>query len=843
MQTRREFLTQAMWAGGATAIAFRAQAFSLFGSPTVPLIEPVRAACKRLGAAGWRELLLKATHGALDLDAADLGVELAKSVNVDREVVGFGDFAPSGQRGIEPGSPARSLLYHALASPDVVHDGLTSYPTLAEIEAVESYVYGVRPASWAELEAAAGNQPLGIVMLALQYRPARDTIDKRHADLVFSRTGISRMGTLSPIWNGRDRNFEATAADKPYDFPAIPQRFAPFIAVRVTGKDPRLAILDRVKSDDENAFWMPLQKLFTGSECIAGAKLEVELGCAFRNDKLRKFHRYLEVNGYPTEWSGEDLEKFPFVMRDEVIASFSKTGDYGPGVVEPRAAPFVNRAKFKDGWLGFKVSGQWTSTPGVVYFSSGQILGGEADSEDSFKASEALYLEGSGPDYDRNAPEYVSLRHRLREDGTLEDLNDNPDMPRILKEGGYLAQHFIDFAGDGWVEARVKGLPTKTALPQMAAYAPISPPDFFPRVSQHDLMEWWQKEVPAAIRDGLWAIPPYALSGRRMAPNIDLPIGFSIYDVGASAVVGRAQDAAAPGARMHKTGTASRYSGLPDHSPGIFDPGWDASQGQFYNNPEEGLQAYLQNHGLGTPFVEDVKLCAALGSYWPAIAPDSSRTFSPFKRPTGYDYPWPTIVPLTDAETGIEAVDGKYQAWDGVRGPQLVVGADGKRVVEYADIDRVDYIALPGTMTIAQLAKIDLAETQARVLAMGAVYWALGIRDAAYRKKFPKGRRAINEIIKDKAGWAVISFRPVRTDDEAELAGAQKSGGKLDAGGGPRYRVHVIRPLAQTRHPTDMKRVHVSIKEEAVAYVDGLQVLLRRGEKGPWKRDASIPTS
>lgn len=843
MQTRREFLTQAMWAGGASAIAFNANAFSLFGSTSVPLIDPVRAACKRLATAGWRELLLAATGGAFDLAADDLAAELAKAVNVNREVVGFADFAPSGQRGIEPGSPARSLLYHAMASPDVVHERLTSYPTLAEIEAVESYVYGVRPVSWPELETAAGNQPLGIVMLALQYRPARDTVDKRHADLVFSRTGISRMGTIAPIWNGRDRNFDATDPSKPYDFPAIPQRFAPFIAVRTTGKDPRLAILDRVKGDDEHGFWMPLHKLFSGTECIAGAKLEVELGCAFRNDKLRKFHRYLEINGYPSDWTGDDLDRFPFVMRDEHIASFSKSAEFGPGVVEPRAAPFVNRARYKDGWLGFTVSGEWTSTPGVVYFSSGQILGGEADSEASFHAGEALYLEGSGPDYDRNAPEYVSLRHRLREDGTLEDLNENPDMPRILSEGGYLAQHFIDFAGDGWVEGRVKGLPTKAPLPRMAAYAPVSPPDFFPLVSQHDLMEWWQKDVPAAIRDGLWAIPPYALSGRRMAPNIELPIGFSIYDVGASAVIGYAQSASTPGAKVHAKGSVSRYSGLPDHSPGIFDPGWDASQGQFYNNPEEGLQAFLQNHGLGTPFVEDVKLCAALGSYWPAIAPDSSRSFSPFKRPTGYDYPWPTIVPLTDAETGIEAVDGKYQAWDGVRGPQLVVGADGRRVVEYADIDRVDYIALPGTMTISQLARIDLAETKARVLAMGAVYWALGIRDPAYRKKFPKGRRAITELIRDKAGWAVISFRPVRAQDEPELAEAQKVAGKLAAAGGPRYRFHLIKPAAQTRHPTDLKRVHVSIKEEVVAYVDGLQVLLRRGEKGPWKRDASLPTA
>src|SRR5258708_15902720 len=31
------------------------------------------------------------------------------------------DFAAGGVRGIEPGSPARSLLYHALASPNVLN--------------------------------------------------------------------------------------------------------------------------------------------------------------------------------------------------------------------------------------------------------------------------------------------------------------------------------------------------------------------------------------------------------------------------------------------------------------------------------------------------------------------------------------------------------------------------------------------------------------------------------------------------------------------------------------------------------------------------------------------------
>lgn len=832
MSTRREFLTAALWGSGAT-LAFGTRAMA---QPVRPLIEPVSLACDRLAAAGWRDLLKRVTGGALDIGAADLGAELSKSVTVDRSVPGFADFAADGRRAVEPGSPARSLLYHALASPEVIDASLRDYPTLAEIDALENYIYGAAKATLASLQAAAGEHPLGVVMFAVQYRTARDSVGKRHADLAFSRTGISRMGTLAPIYNAPARNFEATHPDKPFEYPAIPQRFVPYLAVKISGDDPRLALLDRQKGDDGHEFWLPLHKLFGGTECLVGSTLTVDLASAFRNEKLRKFHRFLQLNGYPTEWVGEDLEQFPFVMKDAQIATLSANAGFGPGVVEPRPAPFVNRAKYKDQWLGFKVPSEWVATDGVVYFSSGQILGGEADTEEGFKSGEYLYAEGAGPDYDRNAPEYVSLRHRLHDDGTLEDLNADPKMGELIRAGGYTAQHFIDYAGDGWVEARVNGLPD--ALPRMAAYAPISPPDFFPLVSQHDLMEWWKSEVPAAIRDGLWAIPPYALSGRRMAANIELPIGFSIYDVGACAVVGLAQSGTAPIAKAASS-RISRYSGLPDHSPGLFDPGWDASQGLFYNNPEEGIQAFLQNHGLGTPFVEDVKLCAALGSYWPAIAPDSTRSFSPLKNPTGYVYPWPTIVPLTDAETGIEPLeDGKFMPWDGVRGPQLVDVEGGKRAVEYADIDRVDYAAMPNTMTIAQLAKIDLAETKARVLAMASVYWSLGIRDAAFRQRFPKSKsRAVTEITRAKAGWAVSSFRAVRAD-EPELVEAQKKL-RVKLGAGPHYRFHIYKPGEQTPHPSDLRKVRVSIKEEAVAFVDASQVLVRRG-KLPWKRVAAF---
>ena len=53
----------------------------------------------------------------------------------------------------------------------------------------------------------------------------------------------------------------------------------------------------------------------------------------------------------------------------------------------------------------------------------------------------------------------------------------------------------------------------------------------------------------------------------------------------------------------------------------------------------------------------------------------------------------------------------------------------GAPVAAYTDARRVDYIDLHGTMTAALTSRIDTEEYQARILAMEAVYWALGIHD------------------------------------------------------------------------------------------------------------------
>ena len=147
------------------------------------LKDEIKKVCNRLAPHGWHDLLLK--HG-LDITAENLEDELLKELpTIKRNIDGFTDFAEEGKRGIEPGNPARSLLFHALASPNVINgvDGeeLDAFPTLAEIETIENYVYGVQAPTIQQLKAQSQGKPISIVVFATEYRPASETVHQRHA--------------------------------------------------------------------------------------------------------------------------------------------------------------------------------------------------------------------------------------------------------------------------------------------------------------------------------------------------------------------------------------------------------------------------------------------------------------------------------------------------------------------------------------------------------------------------------------------------------------------------------------------------------------------------------------
>jgi len=362
-------------AGG--AIVRTSSARSL--APAVPLIDRVAAICQRLAPAGWRNLLLRASNNELDLGAADLAAALARPLaRIDRTVPGFEDFALEGQRGIAPGAPAHSLLFHALASPNVFEDGsgntLGAYPTPAELETVENYVFGVAPPSLDEVRGWASGHPLGVVVFALEYRPARETVHGKHADFCFARTGHARMGTTEAIYDPRKRDFLPGKEDDPFAFPVQPVRYAPFLAVQRPSDPDTFGPLRATDDDRARRFWVPLHKLFSGPECLRGLDLDVSLSASHINEKLRRFHLQLNTAGFNTGWAEPEIDQYPFVIRDEALASLSRDPDLGSGWVMPRPHPIAEPAEHDGGPLTFFYSPELAAARDILHFSSLQLL-------------------------------------------------------------------------------------------------------------------------------------------------------------------------------------------------------------------------------------------------------------------------------------------------------------------------------------------------------------------------------------------------------------------------------------------------------------------------------------
>jgi hypothetical protein len=219
------------------------------------LIDDVQTVCHRLAPHGWADLL--GEHG-LDIIAPNLAEELTRELpTIRRDFPGFEDFALEGKRGIEPGRPARSLLFHALASPNVITgaeaEPLGAFPTLAEIETVENYVFGIEPPSVEDLVTRFPHAAMAVAVFATEYRPGAETVHHRHADLYFSRTGVARVGTAEPLYDPKARGFVPFDDDQ-HAFRVLPARYAAYVAVQLKGDESLFGpmnfnLLDRIPEE------------------------------------------------------------------------------------------------------------------------------------------------------------------------------------------------------------------------------------------------------------------------------------------------------------------------------------------------------------------------------------------------------------------------------------------------------------------------------------------------------------------------------------------------------------------------------------------------------------------
>lgn len=732
------------------------------------LIDEVRKVCKRLAPKGWGELL--AQHG-LDIGAADLAAELGKKLtNIKRGAKGFEDFAHEGERGVEPGHPARSLLYHALASPNVLTgvggSELKAFPTLREIDAVENYVYGVRPPTLEELRERAHDAPLAVVVFASEYRPATQTCHRKHADLVFSRTGVARVGTEAPFYDARRRGFLPFVEGKPFAIRVSPARYSVYVATQVGGDEAKFCpmrfrseseVEDGV-SDRDRKFWQPLHKLFPGAECLAGVQnLEVNLEAHHVNEKLKRIHVEL-LKGFDTGVNQQDLDKPPFVFTEGIAELLAKAGDGFALLTPVPHARLVEPAEFQGKPLSFVVP------------PDGNVL------------SSSFSIPSVGDGSARHAPEYVHARFRVEADGKLTDLNNSKNVSAVVQAGGYRALHFVDFTGDGWVGASCPQLagPGGAFERVLPAYSLVTAPDFFPTCDQRELMEW-AASLPASFRDSVWEVPPLTLSDQRLAANIQLPNSpFDKGDKTMTAIVSMFGEVSGHQTNV-KPADALRHSHLPDDSAGVFAPGWDVSHDQAADGT-----FHFAAYGLGSPFPEDAKLCAALSTFWPAAAPDATRAMEP-------ELTTVTVSPLTDEEIG----QSGSLPWDGVPGPTVVQTSSGA-VAEYSSLAHADYVqsALDNKFSLLLTSHIGVEEYQDRVIAMEVVYRALGL---------------------EKRDWLILSFRRA-TPGEQELVQAQQQShttlpGKV-------YRFEVFRNGTFTTPQADFRKRRIKIRDRRILFAE-----------------------
>ncbi|MGE1176769.1 hypothetical protein [Pseudomonas sp. BW7P1] len=718
------------------------------------LLDAVTQICQRLAPGGWHSLML--AHG-LDILAVPLKSELLKPLRIDRSVPGFEDFCPTGNRAIEPSRPAHSLLFHALASPRVTCDAsgqpLQTYPTPAEVEAVLNYVFGVRPPTLKDLQRQAQGELLAVAVFASEYRCAPDTVHGEHADLCYSRTGIARVGNTNALYSPDLRCFLPFVEKDAHGIRIMPVRYSAYIAVQGQGNHEQFGPMDfQPDVDPATQFWVPIYKLFDGRECLAGQDLNVSFQDVQINEKIRHIHLRHSGSG----WQEPDISQSPFVITEDLATLEVEPGS-GSGLLLPRPTPrLVEQTHYRGQLLSFTMPRD----------SGGMIHG----------------------------------RSMLHDDGTIEDLNQREGVAELVKQGGYRALHYRDGTADGYIRAHCMSL---EHLPSISAYSIIATPDFFPFCHPRRLMHW-ARQVPAFTDPNIWHARLQALSNVRYCANLTLTgQPFSPEDLGVTAIVGLPRKPGSPPlAGTHPVGI-DRPATLPDGEAGLFGPGWGVGWVRE-QSPDGNWINCLAGYQMASPFPEDARICAALGSFWPGLAPDSARIFEP--RASLH-----TIIPLTDAETGTGAV-----AWDNQPPPQLIQN-QGRMFVRYRAYEYSDYtqVALENRFSLQQTGAITQQEYQNRVLSMYRVYNVLGAgTDKTLRNT-----------------WPLLSFRHVQRLDP-ELDSAQQQVGIALRGWV--FRFLMYERGTESTPAEDFRWRDVQVKQQVRLFVSAEAILVKH-ENATWQ--------
>jgi hypothetical protein len=733
---------------------------------------------------GWGEYLLATTGLDLDKCCCDQ-VELVRKLDkLPLKDNGFDDFA--GVRGIQPGLPALSLLYHAMASARVKPKDKKgnafpddAYPSVEQLDVLENYIYALHPFSLTEADL---KENYVLAVFAYEYRPAFKTPHHAHADLVFSRTGVARIGEHEYNYDKQNRIFTNAPVDKSKtkEIAVTAARYGLFLAKVIEGKNADVFENDKVTRkgevtllgtvtdkasgdliDDQRYFLQPVRKIFQDDLLIDEQPLHFS-----EYHKTEKLYRLVadadhKLNIDPAD--DLDINKAPFIVESKLstldgqaesalVVLMSKGSSV---LVSSKKSKLIRPAMQNGKRLRFEIPKIWTDPKDIDksnrYFTTFnsqnlvediEILAGDT------KVKKRNPNQFNNP---RNTPLYLNIRY---EDKNGDEVFEHYDNAEDI-DNDHWAAVFEDSICDGQVAAETgawtsKILPAelfKTCLP---AFSIVTAPDFFPQVDSFDLLKYDinvernQGEESNFYEGGL-----PSLSAGRIRPNpntLQFPsfnnenkkeLNYTYTSVLSNSALSGFSGRAEFKDPARRDYTSSSF--LPDVCSYVFAPGWDVTYcADAPVSPEDNLaerkkKSYLSTRGLGSPFPEDMKLCAAVNGMWPAASPDAARTFQGSLDLIDRN---PTAIPLMDMEIGIyksspaltnkkPLLDKETFGWDGEQGPCLQKDPDGKAnfVVNFTDLCKADYLEnltnpkLQG-FDMSQLRELTSAELVARMEAL-----------------------------------------------------------------------------------------------------------------------------
>jgi hypothetical protein len=675
---------------------------------------------------GWTAHLQQALGVNLELNGEDLKKELIKELDSSKlaalrqnESSGYDDF--SGERLIQPGFPAYSLLFHAMASPRVRPVGVTEYPSLQQIDLLENYTYAL--SNWEELRSIykiGANEELVFAVFAYEYRTAFKTPHHAYADMVYSRTGIARIGNEPLHYDKLNRCHTAKPADeiRVKNVAVMPARYGLYIARKVKHSNISLVKSDVHKGNDSkddrhdaNKFFLqPIRKVFN-DDMLTG-NTNIQFNEMHKSEKLQKLSLTKGINM-------KALKPKPRFSKDLIVqdAGMRNTGSSFLVISQPN--DLIRPAREDGQILFFKVPkrtviGEYDNR----YFTA--LATQKVEDVELLEGSlHRIYNRYQAP---RNQPLFVNITNKVKQDTTYTPLIKTKDQSfeKEMEKGNYYAPLFEDSICDGGVNADVSSLNldklngmAKKCLP---AFSVVTAPDFFPQVDPLDFEMFDISPGTSRTESHFYEGGVASLATARIKPNPKMINTKADNTADTYLAVLSGSMKAKTGVSMqrqavYKNPASDRgyeISGfLPDIASSVFAPGWDVTYCGLVND------IYIGTEGLGSPFIEDMKFCAALNGMWPATSPDAARTYQGSNEP---DYRNPTAVPLLDHEIGIcaDAPAGKAHeswGWDGEQGPYLErLGTKWK--VNFTDLGRADAVnnALDGKLDMSQLRKLKSGE-------------------------------------------------------------------------------------------------------------------------------------